>query len=155
LDVDDLAQLYYTSGTTGQSKGVMLTHGNVTWNAMGAITELMFTDLDVWAHVAPIFHLADAWSLFAVPWVGAKHVFVPYFKAPEVLRVFEEEHVTATIMVPTMVNSLLHDVSLSKHDYSALRLIMTAGSPVAPEVVRKIVNVFGCDYMQLYGLTET
>jgi acyl-CoA synthetase (AMP-forming)/AMP-acid ligase II len=81
-----LAQLYYTSGTTGKAKGVMLNHMNVTSNALGAITELRFSDATTWGHFAPIFHLADAWAIFAVTWVGGKHVYNPYFKAADVLR---------------------------------------------------------------------
>src|SRR5262249_27938721 len=79
--VDDLAHLYYTSGTTGKPKGVMLTHGNVMFHALAAIAELGLSDADTWAHVAPMFHLADAWATFALTWVGGKHVFVPYFNS--------------------------------------------------------------------------
>ncbi|HEY9777078.1 MAG TPA: long-chain-fatty-acid--CoA ligase [Planktothrix sp.] len=155
IESDDLAQLYYTSGTTGKAKGVMLTHGNATFNALGAVSELQLTDSDVWAHVAPIFHLADAWSLFAITWVGGKHVFVPYFKPVDVLRSFEKEKVTITTMVPTMVNTLLHEKLVHNKSNFSLRLILTAGSPVAPEQVKQIVNAFNCDYLQFYGLTET
>jgi len=152
---DDLAQLYYTSGTTGRAKGVMLCHENVCVNALGAIAEIKLTDADTWAHIGPMFHLLDAWSVFAVTWVGAKHVFVPYFKPHEVLEILEAEHVTITALVPTMVNGLLHDPSLIARSFKTLRLIMTAGSPIAPEQVRKAVKSFGCDYVQFYGLTET
>lgn len=156
LDSDDLAQLYYTSGTTGKAKGVMLTHGNTTFNALGAACELQMTDADTWAHVAPIFHLADAWSLFSLTWVGGKHVFVPYFKAGEVMRVLKKEKVTMTTMVPTMVTALLQEMSLHGHkgDFS-LRMVLTAGAPIAPEMVRRIVSEFHCDYTQFYGMTET
>ena len=152
---EELAQLYYTSGTTGKAKGVMITHGNATSNALGAIAELGITDKDIWAHVAPIFHLADAWSIFAVTWAGGTHVFVPYFKPPEVTKVFEKEHVTITVLVPTMVQALLHQVSLNGGGNFDLRLILTAGSPIAPEMVKNIVATFKCDYLQFYGMTET
>ena len=61
-----VAHLYYTSGTTGHPKGVMLTHRNVQLHALAAIAELGLSDRDVWAHVAPMFHLADAWAGFAI-----------------------------------------------------------------------------------------
>ncbi|MBX9690856.1 MAG: AMP-binding protein, partial [Cyanobacteria bacterium] len=70
LETDDLAQLYYTSGTTGQAKGVMLSHGNCAFNALCAVAELKLSDSDAWLHVAPIFHLVDAWAIWAVTWVG-------------------------------------------------------------------------------------
>ena len=73
---DDIAQIYYTSGTTGRPKGVMLTHKNVTVHALGTIAELHLTDRDVWLHAAPLFHLADAWATWAITWVGGTHVLV-------------------------------------------------------------------------------
>jgi len=155
VENDDIAQLYYTSGTTGRSKGVMLTHGNVASNALGAVCELKLSDADVWAHVAPMFHLVDAWAVFAITWIGGKHVFLPYFKANEVLPLIQAEAVTLATMVPTMVNSLLGDPALKQYSYESLRMILTAGSPVAPEQVRRVVDEFDCDYLQFYGMTET
>ncbi|HEY9684758.1 MAG TPA: long-chain-fatty-acid--CoA ligase [Oculatellaceae cyanobacterium] len=152
---DQLAQLYYTSGTTGKAKGVMLNHTNVTTNALGAITELQFSDSTVWGHFAPIFHLADAWAIFAVSWVGGKHVFVPYFKALDVLNAMSRERVSTTALVPTMVNQLLACPQLKQFDLSSLNMLMTAGSPVAPEQVKRIMKELNCDYLQFYGLTET
>lgn len=152
---DDLAQLYYTSGTTGDAKGVQLTHGNCAFNALGAIAELQFTDADVWLHVAPIFHLVDAWAIWAITWVGGKHVFLPYFKVDPVLQTLEREEVTAVALVPTMLQQVLAAHNVWEYSYPKLRVIMTAGSPVAPEQVRQISEVFRCDYVQFYGMTET
>jgi len=151
---NDLAQLYYTSGTTGKPKGVMLTHRNVSFHALAASLELSLTDSDVWFHIAPMFHLADAWSVFSITWVGGKHVFIPYFKTEDVLKTIEKENVSLLAMVPTMANALVHDPAVSSHSYSSLRMFMTAGAPIAPELVRKIVEAFGCQYVQYYGLTE-
>ena len=69
--VETTAQIYYTSGTTGRPKGVMLSHKNCHLHALGTIAELHLTDSDVWLHVAPLFHLADAWATWAVTWVAA------------------------------------------------------------------------------------
>jgi fatty-acyl-CoA synthase len=151
----ELAQLYYTSGTTGKPKGVMLTHSNVTFHALAAALELSLTESDVWYHVAPMFHLADAWAVFSVTWVGGKHVFIPYFKPDEILSTIEREQVSLLAMVPTMANALIRAPSLKLHSYKSLRMFLTAGSPIAPELVRKIVDSFACQYVQYYGLTET
>lgn len=152
---EDLAQLYYTSGTTGLAKGVMLTHGNVAYNALGAACELGLTESDVWAHFAPMFHLVDAWAVYAITWVGGKHVFLPHFKAEDALKLMEAESVTMTALVPTMANAILNCGKAWEYSYPKLRSIMTAGSPVAPDTVRQLEEIFACTYVQFYGMTET
>ncbi len=152
---EDLAQLYYTSGTTGRPKGVMLSHDNVSTHALAAAYELGLSDQDAWFHIAPMFHLADAWSVFSVTWCGGKHVFLPYFKAKEVLETIQVRGVTMLAMVPTMANALVNDENLNSFSYQSLRMFLTAGAPIAPDLVRKIVNAFDCQYVQYYGMTET
>jgi len=152
---DDIAQLYYTSGTTGRQKGVMLTHKNVAYHALGTIAELKMTDEDIWIHVAPMFHLADAWATWATTWVGAAHVMIPEFEPKTVMALMENESVTLTNMIPTMLNLMVNDNDMIKYDFSSLRMILSGGAPIAPEVVRKIMDAFGCDYVQTYGMTET
>ncbi|PKN62329.1 MAG: hypothetical protein CVU57_24855 [Deltaproteobacteria bacterium HGW-Deltaproteobacteria-15] len=152
---DDVAHLYYTSGTTGRPKGVMLTHKNVKSHALGTIAELHLTDRDRWFHVAPLFHLADAWATFAITWAGGKHILCPSFEPARVLRLIDEERVTLTNLIPTMLNMMIHHPDSAKHDYSSLRVLLSGGAPIAPEVVRKIIETFRCDYIQTYGMTET
>jgi acyl-CoA synthetase (AMP-forming)/AMP-acid ligase II len=151
----DIAQIYYTSGTTGRPKGVMLTHKNVTVHALGTIAELQLTDRDVWLHAAPLFHLADAWATWAITWVGGTHVLVGEFDSQAVLTTMEREKVTLTNLIPTMLNMLVHHPGVEDHDYRHLRVLLSGGSPIAPEVVRRIVETFHCDYIQTYGMTET
>lgn len=155
LPADHLAQLYYTSGTTGRPKGVMLTQGNVTFNALAVVADLGLSESDVWLHAAPMFHLADAWATFSITWVGGKHICIPYFNASEALRAVEEFGITTTVLVPTMLNAMLNDPHVSERDYASLRMVLTGGSPIAPELVRKAIETFGCEYIQLYGMTET
>jgi fatty-acyl-CoA synthase len=152
---DDIAQIYYTSGTTGRPKGVMLSHKNVTTHALGTIAEVHLTDRDVWIHVAPLFHLADAWATWAITWVGGTHVLVREFDPKIVLETIEREKVTLTNLIPTMLNLMVNHLEVGKFDYSSLRVLLSGGAPIAPEVVRKIVETFKCDYIQTYGMTET
>jgi acyl-CoA synthetase (AMP-forming)/AMP-acid ligase II len=153
-NLSDPAQLYFTSGTTGEPKGVILTHRNVTSHALMAVAALQLSDRDCFGHIAPMFHLADAWATFAVTAVGGAHRMVAEFNAANVLR---ELHggITLTNLVPTMLADLVHHPSQPPPPDSSLRLILSGGAPIAPALVGRIVEKFGCDYVQTYGLTET
>ncbi len=155
ITADDIAQIYYTSGTTGRPKGVMLLHKNIYAHAIGTIAEIHLTDSDVWIHVAPLFHLADAWATWAVTWVGGTHVLIREFDPRAVLETMERERVTLTNLIPTMLNLMVNYPEVGKYDYSSLRVLLSGGAPIAPEVVRKIAQTFKCDYVQTYGMTET
>jgi len=155
VDPDAVAHLYYTSGTTGRPKGVMLTHRNVCVHSHTAIEELELVSSDVWGHIAPMFHLADAWASFAITWVGGRHVMVPRFEAETVLKGIGERGITLSNLIPTMLNLMTKHPRASEYDYSSLRLILSGGAPIAPDVVRRIMEVLGCEYVQTYGMTET
>ena len=150
-----VAHLYYTSGTTGRPKGVMLTHKNVCLHALGTIAELKLTDSDIWGHVAPMFHLADAWATFAVTWVGGRHVMIDQFEAQTVMVAIQKEAITLSNLIPTMLNLMIQHPSIGDFDFSSLRVILSGGAPIAPEVVKRIRRAFGCAYIQTYGMTET
>ena len=150
-----VAQLYYTSGTTGRPKGVMLTHANVCSHAAAATSELDLDGDDVWGHFAPMFHLADAWATTAITWVGGRHVVSPRFDARTALELMHREGVTITNLIPTMIQRLLLEASESETKPDRLRLLLSGGAPIAKEVVQRILDTFGCEYVQTYGMTET
>lgn len=153
-EADEPAQLYYTSGTTGRPKGVVLTHRNVCTHAAAAVHELALGDGDTWAHIAPMFHLADAWATFAITAVAGTHVFLPHFTARAALDLLVHERVTITNLVPTMLTLMVAEADARGRGYT-LRTMLSGGAPIAPEVVRRILDTFGCDYVQTYGMTET
>lgn len=155
ITAENIAQIYYTSGTTGRAKGVMLSHKNVLTHALGTIAELHLTDNDVWIHVAPLFHLADAWATWAITLVGGTHVLVREFDPKIIFESIQKETVTLTNLIPTMLNVMVNHPDVTKYDYSSLRLLLSGGAPIAPEVVRKVIETFKCDYIQTYGMTET
>ncbi|MBN2490273.1 MAG: long-chain-fatty-acid--CoA ligase, partial [Planctomycetes bacterium] len=155
VDAAEPAHLYYTSGTTGEPKGVVLTHRNVCTHALAAIAELQLTDRDAWGHIAPMFHLADAWAVFAATWVGASHAMLPRFEAGAALEAIARERITITNLIPTMLYRMVGHPAAATTDTSSLRLLLSGGAPIAPEVVRRIVETFGCEYAQTYGMTET
>ena len=152
---DDVAHLYYTSGTTGKPKGVMLTHKNVCLHALGTVAELRLDNTDVWGHIATMFHLADAWATFAITWVGGRHVMVGKFEPEIVMAAIEKEQITVSNLIPTMLNLMIKHPKVTSYDFSSFRVILSGGAPIAPELVRSIIETFGCDYIQTYGMTET
>jgi acyl-CoA synthetase (AMP-forming)/AMP-acid ligase II len=151
----DIAQIYYTSGTTGKPKGVILTHKNNRVHAEGCIAELGLSQQDRWLHVAPMFHLVDAWAVWAVTMAAGMHVFIPAFEPESVLKTIKEHKVTVSNFIPTMLNMLVNHPDVKGYGLSSMRLVMSGGAPIAREVVRRVIDTFGCDYIQTYGLTET
>jgi fatty-acyl-CoA synthase len=155
IDPEDVAQIYYTTGTTGQGKGVALTHRNVYMHALGTIAEFKLDDRDVWIHAAPMFHLADSWATWSVTWVGGVHVMVPEFSERSVLEAVEAEGVTTTSVMTTMLNALVNCPEVDEYDHSSLRLLVSGGSPVARKLMERAMETFGCEVAQIYGMTET
>jgi fatty-acyl-CoA synthase len=134
---------------------VMLTHKNVCLHALGTIAELKLVDSDIWGHIAPMFHLADAWATFAVTWVGGRHVMVGQFEPQAVMATIERQRITLSNLIPTMLNLMIKHPQVAEFDYSSLRVILSGGAPIAPQVVKSITAAFSCDYIQTYGMTET
>lgn len=155
VGADTPAQLYFTSGSTGRPKGVVLTHGNIATHAHAAVRELALDSSTVWGHIAPMFHLADAWATFALPIAGGRQVFLPRFEARAVVAAVELERITTTNLIPTMLARVLVEPSLTEADLSSLQLVLTGGAPIARSTVRRAMQQLGCEYAQTYGMTET
>ncbi|MFC2161354.1 long-chain-fatty-acid--CoA ligase [Acidobacteriota bacterium] len=155
IEETDIAQIYYTSGTTGRPKGVILTHGNNLEHALASVLEFSLTSEDNWLHVSPMFHLADAWAVWAMTLSAATHVMIPCFESHAVIQSIQNHKVTLSNFIPTMLNILVNTPGVQEHNFSSLRLILSGGAPIAKDIVRKVVSKFGCDYMQTYGMTET
>jgi long-chain acyl-CoA synthetase len=152
---DELYGLFYTGGTTGRAKGVMLSHRNITSKAMHIIMACGLTLHEVYLHASPMFHLSDLGGTFANTMMGACHVFLPQFHPVEVLRLIQTERVTMTILAPTMVNALLNHPESEHADVSSLRTLLYGAAPMPVELLRKGLKQWGQIFIQGYGMTET
>ncbi len=155
ISVKDIAQIYYTSGTTGRPKGAILSYKNVYTHARSTISELSLKKSDVWLHAAPLFHLADAWATWAITMVGGSHVLVSDFNPKSICNTIESQEITITNLIPTMYFRLVNYPDVNKYNYSSLRVLLSGGAPISPNLVKSIIKTFKCDYIQTYGMTET
>jgi long-chain acyl-CoA synthetase len=152
---EDLAGLFYTGGTTGRSKGVMLTHTNLVINAMNAVAGIGFNSDTAYIHSGPMFHLADGASTFGVTMAGGRHAFVHRFDPIDVLQTIQSEKITHAQFVPTMVNMLINHPRFAEFDISTLSFILYGASPMPEGVLRKAMQVMPhVRLMHAYGMTE-
>src|SRR3954465_13150726 len=153
---EDLAGLFYTGGTTGTAKGVMLTHRNLVSNAMHLQVGWPFSPRTVWLVTAPLFHLAGSIAVLSTVWNAGRHVVLAAFDAGAVLDLIEREQVTATLVVPSMLAAMNEEQLARPRDVSSLELISFGGAPGATETRRRPPQAFpGARLLHLYGATET
>jgi malonyl-CoA/methylmalonyl-CoA synthetase len=151
---DDLAAILYTSGTTGRSKGAMLTHANLSSNAHALIETWAFTAADVLLHALPIFHVHGLFVASNVALMsGASMLFLPRFDPDEVFRLLPR----ATVMmgVPTYYVRLLADPRLTREAAQRMRLFISGSAPLLPDTFRQFRERTGHTILERYGMTET
>ena len=149
------AELFYTSGTTGEPKGVVLTHRNLYLHAVhSALTNGLGAD-DVVLHTIPLFHVNGWGTPHYVTGLGGVHVLLPRFDPAEVLRRVEAEGVTRLFLVPTMARSLLDCADVRTRDLSSLRQVSIGGAAAGPALLAEVEDAFGCECICGYGMTES
>ncbi len=153
-DPDDLAALLYTSGTTGRSKGAMLSHGNLLSNAEALAAEWRFTADDVLLHALPIFHTHGLFVACNVSLLsGASMVFLPGFDLETILRLLSQA--TVLMGVPTFYTRLLDDPRLDRDLVAHMRLFVSGSAPLLAETHLAFEARTGHRILERYGMTET
>jgi acyl-CoA synthetase (AMP-forming)/AMP-acid ligase II len=154
VGLDDLCLLPHTSGTTGRPKGVMLTHGNVTWNVINLLTSADFRSDDVTIALAPFFRVGGTGvNVLPVLFMGGT-VVVPGDARPDgILRLTEQHHVTVGFGNPDILESLTRSPLWPAADLSGVRFLITGGAPVPEPLIRAYLER-GLTLLQGYGLSE-
>jgi fatty-acyl-CoA synthase len=155
VDENSLAELFYTSGTSAEPKGVMLTHRNIYLHALNAGLALHTDNEAVELHTIPLFH-ANGWGVaHFLTLLGGKHVMIQKFDLPEVFRLIQAERVNYCSLVPAMATALVNCPERQKYDLRSLKRISIGGAASSPTLVREVEEKLGCTCFSGYGLTET
>jgi long-chain acyl-CoA synthetase len=153
---DDVAALFYTGGTTGAAKGVMLTHTNILANSVNFIAGTGVDERIVHLHCGPLFHVAAGVRLFSVTLLCGRHVMLPRFEPRAVLAAIEAERITLATFVPTMLRALLDEPDAGGFDLSSLRIITYGAAPMPEAMLRAVMaRMPAVRFVQSYGMTET
>ncbi len=155
IDENEIAELFYTSGTTGKPKGAAVSYRSLYLHALNTAIGLHITDADTMLHIVPLFHVNGWGTPQFLTMVGGTHVMLRKVEAAALLGNVQDHQVTVMLGVPTIFNMLLNFPELNRYDLSSLRLIVLGGAPSAPALVKAIQEKFGCTCIVGYGLTET
>ncbi len=151
----DLAGIYYTGGTTGFPKGVMLTHSNMWSSAIALVSLINLKEDNRILHAAPMFHLADGAMTQGGVLAGSTHVFIPMFTPAGTIQAIEAKKATHALLVPVMIQMVINDPSVKNADLSSLEFVLYGASPIAESVLIQAMETFSeAEFGQGYGQTE-
>ena len=152
---EDVAGLFYTGGTTGRAKGVMLTHRNLIANFYhSSATSFLESDTN-YLHIAPMFHLADGASTVNITLAGGTHSIARAFTPKAFLEAVEKYRITSATLVPTMINMVLQEPDFDQYDLSSLKRMLYGASPMPLALLKKAIRAFPeVQFLQAFGMTE-
>ncbi|MGN2641246.1 acyl-CoA synthetase [Nocardia takedensis] len=153
---DQVAGLFYTGGTTGFPKGVMLSHANLFASALGAVASgHLFRPNGKYLHAAPMFHLADLAGWICSVTLGNTQLTIPAFDPVATMKAIAEHRVTDTLLVPVMLQMLVDHPEVANYDLSSMEHVVYGASPIAQTVLEKAMKAFpNAGFVQAYGMTE-
>lgn len=152
---EDLAGLFYTGGTTGFPKGVMLPHRALWYNAMAIAKEIRFNHDTKYLHAAPMFHLADFGFNTAIAMVGACNVFIPSFEPEATLKAIETHQINTSLLVPTMLGMILAHPTFTPERVKSLKRYIYGASPMPEGLLRQALKAMPhVEFYQAFGQTE-
>ena len=155
IDEDAVAELFYTSGTSANPKGVMLTHRNVYLHALHVCLTFDSTRDFAQLHTIPLFH-ANGWGVAHIlALIGGKHVILRRFDCGQIFKLIAQERIYTMCLVPAMAIALVNSPDLRKHDLSSLERVTIGGAASSPTLVREVEEKLGVTCISGYGLTET
>jgi acyl-CoA synthetase (AMP-forming)/AMP-acid ligase II len=154
----DVASIFFTSGSTGRPKGVVLSHGNAVAGALSCALGVGLNASSGWLHASPMFHLADAWAIWATTLLGATH-FIQRFEPQATLTTLVEEPVTHTLLVPTALEMLAGaaDAAVDRigpRPLAGMQGMLYGGAPIGAATFHRLVAL-GAPMVHTYGSTET
>jgi len=153
---NDLAALFYTSGTTGAAKGAMHTHRSLVSSALHFMATWPFDQQTRWLVASPMFHTGGILATLATVWAGGTHVIMPRFEPDLAVDLIEREAVTHTLLVPTMLAMAAGAQLARPRDVSSLRYLSHGASPISAETLRRTREAFpGAELLHVYGTTES
>ena len=152
----DVVLLGYTSGTTGKPKGAQLTHGNLLANAPLLLQEYGSSpQTDIGLVCMPLFHVSGSLWALSCFYADVPIVVMRRVTPTDLLATIAERRVTKTLLVPAVIQMLLAAPERDHFDLSSLDLVLYGGSPISVPVLRQALATFGCNFGQVYGLTES
>jgi acyl-CoA synthetase (AMP-forming)/AMP-acid ligase II len=152
---EDLAGIFYTGGTTGFPKGVMLPHRGLWASGTALVAKRNLGSDAVYLHAAPMFHIADGAYSMGIAVCGGTHAFIPGFTPAATSDAIHDFSVTDVLLVPTMVRMILDDPNFDNAKFSSLRNIAYGASPMPEGVIRKALELLpNVEWTQAYGQSE-
>ena len=155
VPADSRYGIFYTGGTTGFPKGVMLTHTAIWSSGICGTIDFDIDENSIYLHTAPMFHLADFAGLVSTTIKAGTHIFMSVFDPGTVPEVIAEHGVTHVILVPVMIKMVLDNPAIDEFDLSSLKRIIYGASPITVAVLEQAMKKLpDCGFVQAYGQTE-